>query len=1588
MRNLLTKITFLFSGLLAVFSIPNTYADHVIGADLTYECLGGNTYQFTLTVYRDCSGAFFTTPPELSFSSSCGFTTTQPTTFVGSEEISQLCPTELINSTCNSGSPSALPGIEKYTYTVTQVLAPCADWTVSWNVCCRNQAVTNLNITNTTELYVEATIDNLDGSCNSSPVFSNDPVINVCEGDPFSFNNGVTDADGDSLVFDLITPRNFVSGSFPSPIGYVGAFNPYYPVATAPANTFSFDRNTGQMEFTPSGIQRSVVTTRVTEYRNGRVIGTTMRDVLMVVQSCANSKPTFTPSLLSGAGTSLNGNTVSVCAGSPMDLQIQVDDPDAGEVVSIASNLAEAIPAANISTSGSNPVLINVQWSPTVADLGNYIFTVRAADNSCPFKGESSIAFNIQVQTSTVLPTKDYFICPGVTSSLQIEATTADNGGTYTWSPTTNLSNPNIRNPIANVGLPTTYTVTYQEAGGCPIVEEIVIQGEGELTVVDNTVEMCTGGSVQLEANFTLNGSSVPFNFVWDSPAGLSDPLISNPIASPPTSTVYSVRVLTPSCTYEENVFVRVDQPVNLGILPDVSVCDNDSVNLLPSGTTFPLSTFQWVPTLGLDDPNRANPKASPSINTTYTLTVSNACGTEIENVNVRVSPPLNSNVAINNVSCFGADDGSLSVVTTGGSGTLSYTWSPALSDNATQTGLMPGNYEVIVQDENNCADTLQAPITEPPLLELDITEEKDVTCSDNKDGLISVAATGGVPAYQYSLDGFTYLDLNTFTGLQGGTYIVSARDQNNCIVSTAPIQIQAPAQLNLVVVGQVNPSCNTNFGLIEVTGDGGTPGYTYSIDGINFGTDPVFDGLGPGSYNLDIRDANGCDSRTIAQIQQISDPFGVVDSLANISCFDEEDGAVLIDASSGTPGYEYAIDGQPFGLDSLFTDLRAGQHVVVIRDDLGCEFNVNFEIIEPTELSAVIGSQAEPSCNGLSDGTAVILGNGGTSPYQYRVGAGPYTPINTFNNLGAGASNFEVRDSNGCLADVNIVLFEPDLLEMSVDSTTDIVCNGESGGAVFLSATGGMPNYLYSLDGNNFFNVDNFNSLSTGDYTFYSRDANQCVDSIDVTITEPPILNPIILDTNPIPCAGENTGLVEISAEGGMPPYTYSTDNVTFGNTTIFDQLVAGSYSFFVRDDLGCVREINQTLFEPEPLFFTSNSANVSCDATNDGFASVEVSGGITPYSYAWSNGETGASVSNLSGGILEVIIRDANGCSLNQSFDIVQNPPIFIDSLLTDDVSCFGASDGSARVVARGGSGFINYSWSNSGTTAEIQAISGGTYVITLTDTEDCVLTDSVVVNEPEQLAVNIQRQEDARCELTNGLLSIEALGGTPTYDYMWDTDPPTDATTITDLSGGDYTISIIDANDCQIDSTITVEVLPSPVADFTPVWTERDSSVWNPQGTDFLNLSSGAIRYEWNFGDGNFSTETDPTNEFLGPGTYWVSLTAYDALGECPDVDSLLIELVPRGNVYLPNAFSPNSDGRNDEFRPVGLQINEFKMTIYDQWGTLVKETNGLNEGWDGIGADGKTAPEGVYVFVIRALINDGTVYERTGSITLIR
>ncbi|HXH17894.1 MAG TPA: hypothetical protein VNJ07_02335, partial [Chitinophagales bacterium] len=257
---------------LAVISFFSpSYATHSVGIDLSYECLGGNTYRFTLNFYRDCVGIDAPSPSAAIniFSNSCNVNTNISLPLQSVTEVSPICPQLFPQSTCRGGS---LPGIEQYVYSGTYTFPlQCSDWLISYELCCRNYAITNLMTPGDYNIYAEALLDNTNGLCNNSPVFTTLPVPYFCANQTFNYNHGAIDGDGDSLVYSLVDPRTDRS----TPIPHAGGFTAANPLATNLG--FGFDTQTGQMTFNARSNQQAVVTVRVDEYRNGVRVGSTLR---------------------------------------------------------------------------------------------------------------------------------------------------------------------------------------------------------------------------------------------------------------------------------------------------------------------------------------------------------------------------------------------------------------------------------------------------------------------------------------------------------------------------------------------------------------------------------------------------------------------------------------------------------------------------------------------------------------------------------------------------------------------------------------------------------------------------------------------------------------------------------------------------------------------------------------------------------------------------------------------------------------------------------------------------------------------------------------------------------------------------------------------------------------------------------------------------------------------------------------------------------------------------------------------------------------------------------------------------------------
>ncbi|MBA3704706.1 MAG: hypothetical protein H0W84_02050, partial [Bacteroidetes bacterium] len=420
MNKIISFTLTLFSFLL----MHSSRANHIAGGDLTYVCLGGNQYQVNLNLFVDCAASNpLGSQQTINYYSSCGGSSAVQLDLLnpGGTEISQLCPSQISNSSCNGGT---LPGMRIYRYTGIIILTPCNTWTLSWGTCCRNAAVSNLQNPSTYGTYLEATLHSATASCNSSPSFTARSIPYVCVNQLVNYNYGVTEKDGDSLNFSLINAM----AVGPTNLTYTSGYS-----ATSPIPGITIDPVTGQLVFTPTTIGNFVVVILVKEYdSNGNLIGTVMRDLQFVVQSCSNSVPNPTAGTitnLSGSAVQTGPYSLELCEGSKFSFDANYSDADVGDKLTLVSNITTVLPGATFDTAGKNPVIAHISWTaPPGSANSKIIFSVTVNDGSCPIPIQQTFIYTLKI-TSRTWAGPDKIICRSQSATLS-----GSGGSIFKWT--------------------------------------------------------------------------------------------------------------------------------------------------------------------------------------------------------------------------------------------------------------------------------------------------------------------------------------------------------------------------------------------------------------------------------------------------------------------------------------------------------------------------------------------------------------------------------------------------------------------------------------------------------------------------------------------------------------------------------------------------------------------------------------------------------------------------------------------------------------------------------------------------------------------------------------------------------------------------------------------------------------------------------------------------------------------------------------------------------------------------------------------------------------------------------------------------
>jgi len=1036
--------------------------------------------------------------------------------------------------------------------------------------------------------------------------------------------------------------------------------------------------------------------------------------------------------------------------------------------------------------------------------------------------------------------------------------------------------------------------------------------------------------------------------------------------------------------------------PPNQAGIDIVTNCNGLDVDFLNTSTGL-INNYFW--NFGTLNPADTSLNFEPSFTFpnpgTYDITLIVEKGLECADTiqyQLQVENPVNFNLNIDSISCNGLSDGS--AFATSIEPNYGYQWSTNETGN-TISNLALGNYWAEATNTIGCLDTQFFVIEEPNILSVQFNEN-DPLCHDAEDGQVEAIVNGGTAPYTFFWPNENFYG-NPLVNVGAGNHEVIITDANGCIISDEG-HLDNPNLLSAYVSSQANTTC---FGLadgsVTVAVNGGTPNYT--IDWLTLQNDAFFmDGLSAGGYVAEVIDNNGCLASVVVNINE-PDTFFVDVILIQDELCSDANGHLMADVTNGIGVIDYLWSNN--ATTFAITNLPAGNYSVTATDENGCQDTASMILIDKPAGVASVGNSTPVSCENGNDGTVDIAMIGGTAPFSYNWNCVCPDQAN-LTGLDAGYYWVEVTDANGCIDTLNFEIQEIAPLNISAVSVSSPLCNGDSNGQIQTASMGGTAPYAYVWNTNPPEFTPDINNVSAGDYTVTITDDNGCVSDLDVSVTEPDVLDPNAQILGNIICFGDSAGVASAQPQGGTAPFTYLWSN---GETTqLVDSLGAGHYFVTVTDDNGCQTTENVEIIEYDQVTAQINFDEGFCPGDSVTFT-VLTNGLNNQYDYFWLVNQVFQGQENTFeypiNDSVEISIQLVNTGNCPTVSDTVWMGPIFMDPnnlsvIGTPDTICFG---GSAMIqgIIQDTSYLVNSYWNDT-------SLSGnGPHVVT--PNQPTLYTYTIenmcgqLLNASTMIDVFMPPTAYVFGNGTEGCESVETAFGYSydAYTYslegvvwtingqLFDQADPTLVSTYSNVTSA--TAHMTFSNGCTFDfnELIEVEVYENPEANF----------YFNPdpaqQGevTEFVDISHGNPQeWEW-YLEGDFiSTEERPSHVFEETGEYEVTQIIHNEYG-CSDTMVHLVEVIGSYTVYVPNAFTPDGNGANNSFKPImrDVVIDDYEFLIFDRWGEVIFSTEDLEGAWDGRYL-GDVARDGVYIWKIIVTDNVGKPHELVGHVTLLR
>jgi gliding motility-associated-like protein len=597
-----------------------------------------------------------------------------------------------------------------------------------------------------------------------------------------------------------------------------------------------------------------------------------------------------------------------------------------------------------------------------------------------------------------------------------------------------------------------------------------------------------------------------------------------------------------------------------------------------------------------------------------------------------------------------------------------------------------------------------------------------------------------------------------------------------------------------------------------------------------------------------------------------------------------------------------------------------------------------------------------------------------------------------SFSEIGTQVISLSVTTAEGCITTETIEL-EVVCCEGNFDITTHIQatsCFESEDGSVEISIDNpaGPP---YTVVWSNGENGAQVSGLDAGQYVVTITDGAACDTVLNIEVPASPAFEYDTILVRPS-CDGGMDGSITLNASGGNPPILYSWEGAPFSNNNTLDNLGNGLYTVVIQDQNICFDTLEIPLQELQLELSPAVQAILppSCPGDSDAQITVVIDNGLPPYLYDFNDGNGYVSqniLDQLPAGIYNVAVLDANLCEGNFTFEVNDPEPVSA-SILETPISCFEFSDGTLLAIPTGGTGDYQYNWSTGAATPSIDNLTAGNYQLSITDENDCLYTTQYTLTEPSLLTLAVEQAVNLSCFGDgNGLIELTAAGGTLPYSYSLNGQPGQSMPLFDNLPAGEYELSVADLNGCEAMTAVSLTEPDSlwvyilPVAPITLGYTAELRT----------QASLPGLTYTWVAID-SLSCLACPSPISRPVSSAWFYVTVNDAQG-CEATDSVFVEIRPERPTYLPNAFSPNGDGRNDFFQlysgPAVKRV--ISLTIYNRWGGMVYEQNNLPGQnavlrWDG-NVGNERASTGVYTYIAEVEFIDGIQQTLSGNLHLV-